>query len=665
MGNSITDWAPAVFKASLRSGDRRLFLDDAAASSDDPGRRIPNDPEKLEYLKRLIAYVLDGREIAAKYNYVLLLTLLVLAVIHWSRKLRNAWPHQAVGRPRQEHKVAGPLEIALAEDSGQTLSGEASVDEATSSSSSSTIQGTQSPSGPTKAESLDLERQPLLGKKASSNPPTGTWVSFRDSLVSWMMYQPRPIPIIKRTLPSNGTSLFILGYFGVNIFFQFFRTSLRPEYFFAFADRAGYTFIVNLPLLYLLAAKNQPLKFLTGYSYEALNIFHRRVGELMCFAAFLHFAGMLTWELVFTPDWLKVGDLQHFLTTRLCLLGIGAFASYELLFFTSLGSFRERFYEVFLASHVVLQIAALVFLYLHFWTSRPYVIAAMVIFITDRLFWRLCLKSSWVQANVHILEDGDTLMLSADWDIIRPRGSRFARWFGQNIIYGWKPMDHVFVTVPSLGRLHALQAHPFTIASAAPVSMLQSDGHPTHAWLNLLIRARGGFSADLLRYACSHPTVSVRLDGPYGSTDALEMLGGCDTIVLIAGGSGIAVIFPLLWSLVYDRELVRADGSRGRDVHILWVIHSRSHRSWIPQQRLAELADAGVHVTVSEPTAEVGRPDVGSYINDLGVDCRSSGRGMGVIVSGPDNLNRTARNACAQATRQGADVRLSVEKFGW
>ncbi|KAJ8108655.1 hypothetical protein ONZ43_g6359 [Nemania bipapillata] len=185
------------------------------------------------------------------------------------------------------------------------------------------------------------------------------------------MYQPPPIPFINRTLPSNGTSLFVIGYFGLNVFIHLFKLPFESRHFFVFADRAGYAFVVNLPLLYLLAAKNQPLKLLTGRSYEALNIYHRRVGEVMCFEALVHFAAMVFWRLFLEPEWLATESLWHYFTHPLILLGIGAFISYELLYFTSLGSFRQRWYELFLASHVLLQIAALAFLWLHFHTSRP------------------------------------------------------------------------------------------------------------------------------------------------------------------------------------------------------------------------------------------------------------------------------------------------------
>ncbi|KAH6660543.1 ferric reductase like transmembrane component-domain-containing protein [Truncatella angustata] len=605
--------------------------------------------ESREYLERLIYYILHGRVVASWFNYVILATIVVFSVIHWRQKFRDAQRRRILAKPTGN---APGVNICRSSKHRKLLSDDGSGDDIPSSSSSSTLVG--------KTDDTDVERQPLLGHRTATNPASRIyWSRLSRKLRAWLMYQPRPLPIVNRHLPANGITLFVLGYISVNIFLHLYDGSLLPKYAFPFADRAGYIFIVNLPLLYLLAAKNQPIKFLTGYSYEALNIFHRRVGEWMCFEAVVHSVGMVLDNIFFEVEWLRVGNFWDFFFHPLVLLGIGAFVSYELLFLTSLGSFRQRWYELFLASHVTLQIAALVFCYLHFWTARPYVLASLVIFVADRLVWRLVLKSATIQADLQILEDGKTFLLSADWNVPQVRRRWYQQLFGQSIVHGWRPMDHVFITVPSLGRTHALQAHPFTIASAAPGSGSQEQ--TTHAWLSLLIRAHDGFTGDLLRHARLNSTVTVRVDGPYGSADALEMLLASDTAVLVAGGSGIAVVFPMVWDLVHTHGHI----SKGRHIHLLWVIHSRSHRSWMPQERLDELSSAGVHVTIPEPTVEVGRPDVGGYVGELSCSALQADTEIGVVVSGPDALNRAARNACASAVGQGAKVNLRVEKFGW
>ncbi|TRX88722.1 hypothetical protein FHL15_010394 [Xylaria flabelliformis] len=633
LSTSDGEWALDVFRQSLRTSQLASSFRITEAS------RLPlDDPEKLEYLRELIQYILDGRTIIASYNLVVLIILLSFTASHFYRGIIQ-------GRKRAA--------IEGASDGGDVVP-EAPEDceHHAGSSSSSTLEGSlSSRTTHLKDTDADIERQPLLlGLRQDRPSPSRSKPSVFAIIRSWLMYQPRPIPFINRSLPSNATSLFVAGYYGLNIFVHLFKLPFELRYFFAFADRAGYVFVVNLPLLYLLAAKNQPLKLLTGRSYEALNIYHRRVGELMCFEALVHFASMLIWRLILEPEWLATGSLWHYFTHPLILLGIGAFVSYELLYFTSLGSFRERWYELFLASHVLLQIAALLFLWLHFYTSRPYVLASLVIFVLDRIAWRIGLKSTVVTADVEVLEDGETVLLSANWDLTRVEGQKpLWRSLGRNILHGWRPADHVFISIPGLGGSNALQAHPFTIASAAP-----SRGN-TLAQLNLLIRAYSGFTSELLRHARLNSTVSIKIDGPYGSQDPLNVLRASKSAILIAGGSGVAVVFPLLWDLAITHP-------GKRQIHFMWIIHSGSQRSWLSADRLDKLRQAGVRITIPQPTVEVGRPDVARYISEV---AKASLTDISMVVSGPDGLNRTARNACVKEVRRGMDIELRVEKFGW
>ncbi|KAF1959854.1 hypothetical protein CC80DRAFT_514289 [Byssothecium circinans] len=369
-----------------------------------------------------------------------------------------------------------------------------------------------------------------------------------------LQYQPKPIPIINKTLPTNAISLFVLTYIGLNIFYNFYNMPMDIQYVFVFADRCGLIFSANLPILYLLAAKNQPIKFLTGYSYESLNIFHRRVGELMC---------------------------------------LGTFLSYEAIYFTSLGSFRQRMYEIFLITHILLQNARPDFLWFHYHTSRPYVGISLAIFLIDRLVYRLWLKST---------------------------------------------------------------SHPATLTS----------DDDEHAWFSLLIRAQAtsGFTRTLLDYARTHRQTRIRLDGPYGSSHALDVLSSSDTAIVVAGGSGIAVAYPLLYALLQplSRDLETALSKKStKKVKLMWIVHSASHREWLPHDKIKELQDWGLEILIPMPTEVAGRPDVplslGKWADDSGE--------TGVVVSGPDTLVRDVRNTCAGLIAQGEDVRVQVEKFGW
>ena len=90
--------------------------------------------------------------------------------------------------------------------------------------------------------------------------------------------------------------------------------------------------------------------------------------------------------------------------------------------------------------------------------------------------------------------------------------------------------------------------------------------------------------------------------------------------------------------------------------------------SWIGQERLEELRDLGLHLVIPGPSRTVGRPNVEAILRET-VDELAYGlvedAGVGVVVSGPDSLNRTVQNTCAEMVGSGRDVEVAVEKFGW
>ncbi|KNG49356.1 ferric reductase transmembrane component [Stemphylium lycopersici] len=606
----------------------------------------PDDPGKDPRFRKLVEAILFSRRFMNTYNLLLVGVLLVFTIWHWGEKF-------VLRRRRQ-----GAETRKKNDDAGSAGDSEAW------SSSSSTIEGSATPPESTvvkKANDAD-ESSPLLPSQRPQHPNAGIWRPY-FVLKAALQYQPPRIPIIRKTLPTNAVSLFVLVWVGLIIFYNLYRMPLTFTYLFVFADRCGIVFITNLPLLYLLAAKNQPIKLLTGYSYESLNIFHRRVGEVMCLEAFLHFLGMVAvWygmlrHLGFT--------LARFLLNRVVLLGLAAFIAYELIYFTSLGSFRQRWYEIFLGLHIVLQVAGLVFLWFHHHTSRPYVGISLAIFLIDRLVYRLWLKSSTHPATLTVLEDDKTLLLSANWEVLPKRLAPAPT----NMKQGWNPNEHVFISVPALSRKHAIQSHPFTIFSAAPTS--KQDPQGTHAWFTLLIRAQAesGFTHTLLQHARLTPQIRIRLDGPYGSSHALDMLQASSTAILIAGGSGIAVAYPLLYSLLCpassaDPETATAKGKK-RNVRLLWITHAPNHCLWIPEDKLKELRDWGLDVLIPPPTSLAGRPDAAKILREWVESETSWGGRAGVVVSGPDGLVRDVRNECAGLIFKGRNVDVQVEKFGW
>ena len=666
-----------------------------------------------EHIRKIIAAVLWHRKFVLTY-YIWIVVVVAIACGHETYK-------------RRLHRRKGSRSA--------NISKHGVIDGSVSSSSSSTLAGSNTP--PQKDADLEIdEATPLIPLKAEAS--TRERPLLWDRLTSFLLYQPRPIPSLtspRNSLPDNGTSTLVLFFLALNLFYLFYRAPLATEWIFILGDRAGLLFVANLPVLYLLAAKNnQPIKYLTGLSYDGLNIFHRRLGEwLTCFAV-LHMSCMLVvWYTILRPFG---STLLHFLTTKLVFLGICAVISYYIIYVTSVGWFRQSYYEAFLGLHIFFQCAALVFLFFHYPTARPYVGAALAIWVIDRCLWRIAASSRKFIATLEVAPDKETVLLHACIPLSNRKSSLGLH---PNLHHGWAPGQHVFLTIPSMGFKYRFQAHPFTIASPAPP---QSPDAERKSWpLQLTIRAIDGFSFDLLKYAEFHQHCEITLDGPYGSTSVLEAAHAADRVCFIAGGSGIAVTYPLAWDIrvqddakadaVITTRTVYENGTKKPHSHTLecgslaeksqyahfWVRQDEKHEKWITmlpkasavkQDPLVQgvkyptrsaraywVEEVASLVTMAfdtrAPGPEGGRPDmkteVWNWVTSVSSDPPSTGLKDGapdesfgrdhkmpaqsrmdsicIIVSGPDGLVRDIRNISAELVKQGWNIDVHVEKFGW
>ena len=616
-----------------------------------------SSPSNTERFKKLIDGVHFSKRLILSYQLVLLGLLLFFTVIYWRSRFQ-AWR-------RKRRRLSSDRRHAF--DHEPTALDSKSIGDATvksrsdiSSSSSSSTLGTIHAGISYHPDGVN-ERSLLLAK---SNAPLelSRLQYFHRKIKAWLVYQPHYIPVINKTLPSNGASVAILLFLGLQIFYTLYKIPCSLSMLFVFADRTSLLFVANLPLLYLFAAKNQPIKCLTGYSYEALNILHRRLGEYMCVLAFLHSAGMLgVWYTILRPSGI---EFLHFVLMRMILLGFGAFFAYELLYFTSLGTFRIFWYELFLVSHVVLQAAALILVWFHHHGGRPYVGTAVGIFLTDRIVYRLLMRRTMMRASLELRDDKMTAILHANIPIFE-EPARLRVFFGAvNVKGGWRATQHVFLTIPPLAPKYLIQAHPFTIYSQGSSLGVRS------APLNLLIRAQNGFTADLVEYARCHKSIEITLEGPYGSPSGLTMLQDSDHAVIVAGGSGVAVAWPLICSLLEVSNNDPDNTSRikhKRNLLFIWIVREQSHIAWLGDAKLEEIEAKGVTVLTPPPTAVQGHPDTRDMIEGWvsTLPAQQSSSNIGVVASGPDGLNRSVRNICASMIGKGHNVRVEIEKFGW
>ncbi|KAI4144138.1 MAG: hypothetical protein LQ340_006764 [Diploschistes diacapsis] len=482
--------------------------------------------------------------------------------------------------------------------------------------------------------------------------------AFRHSgrnIEAYLIYQPGNIPLLNKPLPCNGTILAIAAMYLLVLIFLVLGVPFRDDYPLILADRAGPLMVTLLPALYVFAAKNQPLQYLTGYSYEDLSIFHRRLGEAVVGLGLFHSVGKFTlWYGSLQP---KEVELHTRAALEFLVCGLGQVSMWELLYLTSTEPFRERYYRHFILIHQWLQFIGLLYLGWHAPMSRPYVIVSFLIFFVDRIIYRTFMRTRNVIAQVKIYPDQRTVNLRVDKESNGFQTCKLLKkFFKQSFKGDWLPTHHAFVRVHCLDK-HKNDLRPYFIACAAPSERPWSSVID----LNLVIPARGAFSQELLKYA-RRPAMFVDIDGPYGSTYASNMLYDRDICILIAGGAGIAGVWPLVWSLV-DEDLntdleARTNIQCRQEVLLIWAYKELHDIEWVGGQREIDfLESVGIRVVLAGPTESRGRPDL-EYNIEWWMERHDPNEKLrtGIVCCGPPGMQRLVRNVAAKEIAAGKKV---------
>lgn len=501
-----------------------------------PGRNVFDTPLG----DSLRAEIYRGREYAKVYMLSFAAFFLITVVIHWSAKLQT-W------RKSKAHKqLFLPLHRRNSNKSDKS-----SISEITKSSVA------------TSAESTPLLQHQRPAKPSQLNP----FQRVSIYLSGYLMIQPQGR--YTEYLEPHSTTLALAYYYISTIIF----ISYRYTHPIVLAFRFGLLCVVNIPPLYIFGAKHSPLSFLTGCSYEQINVYHRHVGRVCVAALIAHTALFL---LYFRPLYL----LSRFWS----IMGITAGTCFVVIGVSSVRPLRQRFYEIFYYIHFVGMLIALPTIYFHFPTIPPFAIVAGLSVAYDRIVRLFDYRLVWCKVEVHV---GDTVIIR-----VPKRGSKLVdgttgskynpfvwllRCFQRPL--QWDSGQHIFVTLPTCGLL---ESHPFTIASSSALSDT----------LDVIIRARDGFTRKILEQERANPTSGrwVILHGPYGvhpvGMPVPEFVTGCTTgcttclgnlencsnsglynknkgtsksksrkaptkapkrhkIVLVAGGAGVAFTYPL------------------------------------------------------------------------------------------------------------------------
>lgn len=353
--------------------------------------------------------------------------------------------------------------------------------------------------------------------------------------------------------------------------------------------RTGFIAICQLPLIFLLAGRQNIIGFLAGMSYASLNWYHRWVARIMWLTSTIHFG-----------FWLKDYMFYDFLTVQMrdnpiVQRGVAAWAILTFIVVTSFAPIRRLSYEVFVIQHLVTFVGFIVAVWMHaqqevkIWVWIP--IGLMVFDRVARYTWG-------AYANLAIFHrQSNRISLWNHSATFTPLPGNVTRVTIENPGVRWQPGQHVFLTCHSVVPL---QCHPFTIASI-----------PDDKKMEFFIRAENGGTRRFFQYAskaenlmgqgevASQSSRSIFIEGPYGHMRPLRQF---DSVVLLAGGMGATFTMPLLRDIVsaWKMESTKNGGSTShraarlavtKRLRFVWVVKSRSQLTWFESQLHTLLAD--------------------------------------------------------------------------
>lgn len=386
-----------------------------------------------------------------------------------------------------------------------------------------------------------------------------------------------------------GPVLVILAYLVVVLVFCFYKLDTTNEW--KWEDvgyRTGFINICQLPLIFLLAGRQNIIGRLVGMSYERLNFFHRWIARTLWLTATIH---MGFWF----RNWGRYDYITHQLKNdELTKRGFAAWCILTFIVLTSAAPIRSLGYEFFVLQHLVTFVGFTVAVWLHapgevkvwVWIS----IGLLVFDRVARYAW-----ATYVNLSLFHRSASPRHGLWANRASFTPLPGNVTRITIENPKIRWKPGQHVFLTCHTVAPL---QSHPFTISSI-----------PSDNKMEFLVRAEKGGTRRMFKYASKHDDVlgsggasrtkhdrTVFIDGPYGTVRPLRQF---DSVVFLTGGMGATYTIPCLRDIItaWKTECHQSTSSGPRRlaavkrIRFVWVIKSRAQLSWFGSQLQTVLAD--------------------------------------------------------------------------
>lgn len=495
-------------------------------------------------------------------------------------------------------------------------------------------------------------------------------------------------------MPTRGQGLFIGYIWAINVILSSVGYEVVwPHLWFAtkpllvesyISNRVGILSFANLPLLVLYAGRNNILLWLTNWSHSTFLLLHRWIAFICMLQAVLH-------SVMYLHIYASFPGYDHATESQLpyWYWGIVGTLAVAIIVPLSIQPIRQRSYEFFLSSHILLSILALVGCYLHIyyrysrrWGYENWLHFAVAFWVFDRLV-RL---ARWARKGIK-----RAYITDIDDDYFRLD------------IPGVTAPGHVYLHFPSLSTWRFWENHPFSVAgfvrdpdevshtpdvgteskgpskiyeSAVAGSLQTSEveveshtgtiGHGLG--ITIFVRRHEGITSQL---CTKRQGIPVLVEGSYDKATTFLQDGHVSpshsypNLICIAGGVGITGVLP---ALSHFKDLsTKAVGSRKLywGVRTMPLVHAVEKTLGFASASASETERRWADIEVTLSVCQ--RLDLKRIIeSELSVH---SG-GTTVVVCGPPGMADDVRCIVSGFSRHGGPeryvpVKLIVESFSW
>ncbi|PKS10136.1 hypothetical protein jhhlp_001886 [Lomentospora prolificans] len=426
--------------------------------------------------------------------------------------------------------------------------------------------------------------------------------------------------------PPLGRIIILLAYWAVVIYMMADKAVIRDAYFWErIAFRNAWITVTQIPLVYMLAMKTNPIGLITGISHERLNWLHRWVSRTMFVTATVHgFHFWTQWVLAdFVELELKIMPMVKY--------GLGGWAVLLWMFVTSFYPIRSIGYEVFVLQHVLSAVIFIWLMYKHLPPIAMYNVWLAVGFIAfDRAArwaliafrnFKLKVGGAPCMGRKRVGHEAIVRTVSESTTIVTVRDAHFK----------WRPGQHLYLWMPTVGPT---EAHPYTIACAHKIA-----GECVCNSVELVIRKHGGFSKRLHSAARKAQDkgelmrTTAFVYGPYGSPPSWDVY---DTVILISASTGASFTLPILEDIVRSKTktcLRRAEFILTARQSEETGFYVRQVRECLARGRHSDV-ELHAHVAITGPCKDSALPSKTSVIEAQASSSSSSSSSSSVNPAG-------------------------------